>query len=62
MEYPSEWGYLAFNRVSDSNRTKLDPTAMMSVFAGYTGNTKKYTPLDSDSNDCRIKGCRIYGK
>lgn len=39
------WGYLAFNRVSDSKRTKLDPKAMMSVFVGYTGNTKKYTLL-----------------
>ena len=50
LGYPRVWGCLAFYRVTDPKRTKLEPRAIKSVFVGYAENSKAYRLLDLDSN------------
>ena len=50
LGYLRVWGCLAFYRVTDPKRTKLEPRVIKSVFVGYAENSKAYRLLDLDSN------------
>ena len=50
LDFIKVWGCLAFYRVVDPKRTKLEPRAMKSVFVGYAENSKAYRLLDLNSN------------
>ena len=44
------WGCIAYFRVPDTKRTKLEPKAIKSVFVGYAVNSKAYRLLDLSFN------------
>jgi hypothetical protein len=44
------WGYVGFFEISDSQRTKLGPRGLKSVFVGYAQNSKAYRLLDLETN------------
>jgi hypothetical protein len=44
------WGCIAYFRVPDPKRTKLEPRANKNVFVGYVVNFKAYRLLDLSSN------------
>ena len=50
LSYFKVWGCIAYFRVPDPKRTKLEPRAIKSVFIGYTVNSKAYRLLDLSSN------------
>ena len=50
LDFIKVWGCLAFYRVVDPKRTKLEPRTMKSVFVGYAENSKAYRLLDLNSN------------
>ena len=50
LDYIKVWGRLAFYRVVDPKRTKLEPKVIGSVFVGYAENSKTYRLLDLSSN------------
>uniref|UniRef100_A0A2N9HGA4 Uncharacterized protein n=1 Tax=Fagus sylvatica TaxID=28930 RepID=A0A2N9HGA4_FAGSY len=50
LNYLKVWGCIAYFRVPNSKRTKLEPRAIKSVFVGYAVNSKAYRLLDLSSN------------
>jgi VanZ family protein len=44
------WGYVAFYEIFYSQRTKLGPRGLKSVFVGYAQNSKAYRLLDLETN------------
>ena len=50
LKYFKVWGCVAFYKVPDSQRFKLGPRGIKSVFVGYAQNSKAYRLLNIDSN------------
>ena len=50
MNYFKVWRCVTFNKVSNPQRTKLEPRGFKSVFVGYAQNSKAYRLLDLKTN------------
>lgn len=50
LNYFRVWGCISYYKVPESNKTKLGPKGIRSVFVGYAQNSKAYRLLDLKTN------------
>jgi hypothetical protein len=50
LNYFKVWGCVAFYKVSDSQKIKLEPRGLKSVFVSYAQNSMAYRLLDLKTN------------